>query len=153
MVALGAAILLAIPAEGLHRKAYKDPPGVLTVCYGSTRDVDSSRVYSLKECRERLDKEMAAAVDQVERCAPGLPDHVLAAFGDAVYNLGPTIACDVKRSTAARHLRAGRLREACEELPKWNQARIGGGFIALPGLTRRRNAERKLCLQGIGVEP
>lgn len=141
------ATLIAIPAEGLRQYAYYDPPGILTVCYGSTSNVQKGKKYSLKECRERLDADMLQAVDAVERCVPGLPVNVLAAFSDAVYNMGPTIACDQKRSTAARYLHQGRLIDACNQLPRWDKARVGGLMVSLPGLTKRRAAEKDLCLK------
>lgn len=142
--ALAAAI--AIPAEGLRQFAYYDPPGILTVCYGSTTNVVKGKKYSLEECRARLDVDMAAAVDHVERCAPGLPVNALAAFSDAVYNIGPKIVCDTKTSTAARLLKAGDVSGACRQLPRWNKASVGGAMVELPGLTKRRAAEMKLCL-------
>lgn len=137
---------VAIPAEGLRQFAYYDPPGILTVCYGSTTDVVKGKKYSLDECKARLDKDMLAAVLDVEHCVPGLPENVLAAFGDAVYNLGPTVACNTQKSTAARLLKAGQLDDACKQLPRWNKARIAGVAVELPGLTKRRNAEMELCL-------
>ena len=140
------AVAIAIPAEGLRQWAYRDPPGILTVCYGSTTDVQAGRRYSLEECRARLDADMGAAVDAVERCVPGLPVNVHAAFADAVYNIGPRIVCDTRSSTAARLLRAGRIAEACEQLPRWNRATVAGVSVVLPGLTKRRAAERDLCL-------
>lgn len=146
--AVAIATALAIPMEGLRQFAYYDPPGVLTVCYGSTTDVVKGKKYSLAECKQRLDNDMLDAVLAVERCVPGLPDNVLAAFGDAVYNIGPRIACDTKRSTAARLLKAGNIEGACNELPKWNKARVGGVLVPLPGLTKRRNLEKLLCLEG-----
>lgn len=146
-VALAAAI--AIPAEGLRQWAYYDPPGILTVCYGSTTNVQKGVKYSLDECKARLDADMLAAVQAVDRCAPGLPVPVLAAFGDAVYNIGPTVACDTSRSTAARMLKAGDLRGACDQLPRWNKARVAGTMVELPGLTKRRAKERELCLEGL----
>lgn len=145
-IAIAAAAVVALPAEGLRRVAYYDPPGILTVCYGSTGNVDPRRVYSLEECRERFDRQMGEAVDQVERCVPGLPPHVLAAFADAVYNIGPRIACDTKRSTAARMLRAGQIDAACNEITKWDKANVVGVRVALPGLTKRRALERDICL-------
>lgn len=145
-VALAAAI--AIPAEGLRQWAYYDPPGILTVCYGSTTDVLKGVKYSLDECKARLDADMLAAVQAVERCVPGLPVPVLAAFGDAVYNIGPTVACDTARSTAARLLKAGDLAGACQQLPRWNKARVAGAMVELPGLTKRRAAEMALCMEG-----
>lgn len=143
IVALAAAI--AVPAEGLRQWAYYDPPGILTVCYGSTTNVEKDRKYSLEECRARLDADMTAAVDAVERCQPGLPVNVAAAFADAVYNMGPTIACDTRTSTAARLLRAGDIPGACAQLSRWNKARVAGVLVELPGLTKRRGAERALC--------
>jgi len=144
--ALALAIALAVPAEGLYHYAYYDPPGILTVCYGSTTNVVKDRYYPLSECKARLDKDMLAAIDQVDRCVPGLPERPLAAFADAVYNMGPTIACNTKQSTAARFLKAGRIVDACNQLPRWNKSKIMGVFVELLGLTRRREAERQLCL-------
>ena len=136
------ATALAIPAEGLRQYAYYDPPGILTVCYGHTGDVEKHRKYTLEECNELLSEDMKTAITAVERCVPGLPENVLAAFADAVYNIGPKIACDTTKSTAARLLKAGKIEEACRQLPKWNKA----GGVPLPGLTKRRNAEMELCL-------
>jgi GH24 family phage-related lysozyme (muramidase) len=148
-VALAIATAVAIPAEGLRQYAYRDPPGILTVCYGSTQDVQPGKRYSLEECTARLNNDMRTAVSQVERCVPGLPAPALAAFGDAVYNLGPRIVCDPTSSTAARHLKQGRLRDACEQLPRWNRATVAGVSVELPGLTKRRAAERALCLTAL----
>jgi GH24 family phage-related lysozyme (muramidase) len=146
---IGAAALIAsaiaIPAEGIRQFAYYDPPGILTVCYGSTTNVEKGKKYSLEECLSRLDSDMLYAITTVERCVPGLPVEVLAAFGDAVYNMGPTIACDQKKSTAARYLYQGELLQACNQLPRWNKARIASFMVVLPGLTKRRLAEKDLC--------
>lgn len=147
-VAAAIATAIAIPAEGLRQWAYDDiaNPKLLTVCYGSTTDVVKGKRYSLDECRARLDSDMLKAVETVDRCAPGLPDHVLAAFADAVYNIGPRIACDKSNSRAARYLSVGYTDLACHELPRWNKARVGGVSVELPGLTKRREAEKRLCL-------
>lgn len=147
--AAAVATALAIPAEGLRQVAYYDPPGILTVCYGSTTNVVKGRVYSLAECKERLDTEMLATVTAVDRCIPGAPPNVLAAFSDAAYNLGEKIACDKTRSTAARLLATAQWRQACDQLPRWNKASIGGFMVPLPGLTKRRAAERDICLEGL----
>ena len=143
------ATAIAVPAEGLRQVAYYDPPGILTVCYGSTTNVEAGKTYSLAECRARLDADMLAAVETVERCAPGMGDNQIAAFADAVYNGGSKIVCNLKKSTAARLLKAGKIAEACMQLPRWNKARIAGVAVALPGLTKRRNAEMILCMKGL----
>lgn len=142
------AVAIAVPAEGLRQWAYRDPPGILTVCYGSTTNVQAGVKYSLEECKARLDDDMRRAIATVDTCAPGLPEKVLAAFGDAAYNLGPKIACDLQNSTAARYLKAGDLAAACQQLPRWSKARVGGSLVSLPGLTKRRAKEMALCLEG-----
>lgn len=150
LIALALATSLAVPAEGLRQWAYRDPVGVLTVCYGATGPgVQAGRKYSLAECKQRLDADMLAAVETVERCAPGLPAGPLAAFADTVYNVGPTVACDPARSTAARKLAAGDIAGACDQLPRWNKARVAGVYVELPGLTKRRAAARAVCLEGL----
>lgn len=144
------ATVIAIPAEGIRQFAYYDPPGILTVCYGHTgADVVAKRKYSMDECNALLTEDMKNAVAIVEKCQPGLPVPVLAAFSDAVFNLGPTLACSRTGSTAARMLYAGDLAGACNQLPRWDKARVLGAMITLPGLTKRRAAERDLCLTGL----
>ncbi len=143
------ATTLAIAAEGIRHFAYYDPPGVLTVCYGHTgKDVHKEREYSLAECQALLSDDMRRAITQVATCAPNAPEPVLAAFSDAVFNLGPTIACNTQKSTAARLLKQGDWDGACKQLPRWNKASIGGVMVALPGLTQRRQAEMNICLGG-----
>ena len=143
LAAAALATAITIPAEGLRQYAYRDPPGILTVCYGTTgKDVIAGRKYSLQECNAFLDRDMLKAVQTVEKCQPGLPENVLAAFSDAVYNLGPSVACE---STAARLLRSGKVMEACDQLPRWNKAKVAGVYVELPGLTKRREEERRLC--------
>ena len=146
LAAAALATAIAIPAEGLRQYAYRDPPGILTVCYGTTgKDVVAGKKYSLQECKAFLDRDMLKAVQTVEKCQPGLPENVLAAFSDAVYNLGPSVACE---STAARLLRSGDISGACRQLPRWVFANVAGVNVKLPGLVKRRNAEMALCLQG-----
>jgi len=147
--ALALAAAIAVPAEGLRRTYYYDPPGIVTVCYGHTGQVDKSKTYSLDECKTLLNKDMLNAINIVENCAPGLPVPALAAFADAVYNIGPKIACDTSKSTAARMLKAGDIAGACNQLPRWNKAVIAGVAIPLSGLTKRRSKEQALCLTSV----
>lgn len=143
-------LALAGPAEGIRHYAYYDPPGIMTVCEGHTgRDVVAHQYYSDGECYALAQGDAGKAVDQVLACAAQAPESVAVAFGDAVFNLGGTIACDRKTSTAARLLAAGQWRAACEQLPRWDKARVAGAMVALPGLTRRRALERNVCLQGV----
>lgn len=148
--ALAIATAIAIPAEGLRQVAYFDPPGILTVCRGHTGpDVVKGKKYSLKECDQYMNADMRKAVLIVDKCQPGLPVEVLASFSDAVYNLGPKIACDRTQSTAARMLKAGDFAGACNQFPRWNKAKIMGFMVPLPGLTTRRALEQEVCLTGV----
>ena len=138
------ATAIAIPAEGLRQWAYYDPPGILTVCYGHTgADVIANVKYSLDNCKAMLTADMMEAVNAVEKCHPNLPENVHAAFADAVFNIGPKVACN---STASKYLAVGDYEAACKELPRWNKTTIAGVLVPLPGLTKRRNAEMALCL-------
>lgn len=138
------ATAIAVPAEGLRKFAYYDPPGILTVCHGHTGpDVVANRIYSLAECKAFLTADMLKAVEQVEKCHPNLPENVHAAFADAVFNLGPKVACD---STASGFLAQGDYAAACVQLPRWNKAKVAGVLVPLPGLTKRRAKEMELCL-------
>ena len=147
--ALAIATALAVPAEGLRQWAYRDPVGLPTICFGSTAGVKMGDFRTVPECKALLTKEMLYAVSRLDSCRPGLPINVLAAFSDAAYNIGPHIACDGTRSTAARLLAAGRYAEACGQLPRWNKAKVGGLLVPLPGLTKRREMERQVCLAGL----
>lgn len=150
-VAIAAAVAaVAAPFEGLRQVAYYDPPGILTVCYGHTGpDVVKGKVYTASECKALLEGDALEAVTTVLQCVPNAPDSVAVAFGDAVFNIGPKIACDKSASTAARMLAAGDWSGACNQLPRWNKTTIAGQLVELPGLTKRRAAERNICLKGL----
>ena len=145
-VALVLATLIAVPMEGTRQWAYRDPIGLPTICMGSTKGVKMGDFRTLDECKALLTKEMSDVIKRVDECRPGLSPNVLAAFADGAYNLGEHIACDSKRSTAARMLAAGDIAGACNQLLRWNRARVAGVSVELPGLTKRRVMERDLCL-------
>ena len=148
-VALVLAAAIAGPCEGLRQYAYRDVTGLPTICMGSTKGVKMTDFRTVPECKAMLTKEMSDVVQTVDTCRPGLPAPVLAAFADAAYNVGASIACNSTKSTAARKLAAGDHRGACTELLKWDKARIAGVAVTLPGLTKRRVLERDLCLTGV----
>lgn len=135
-----AAVALALPTimvfEGLVLRPYRDPVGILTVCYGETQA--PMRTYTPQECKDLLQKSAEKHARDIEPCLPaGLPDHVYAASLSFAYNVGAQKFC---QSTYARKLREGDPR-ACAELSRWVYA---GGQV-LPGLVRRRAAERAMC--------
>ena len=148
-LALALATAMTIPAEGLRQWAYKDPPGIPTICFGSTHGVKMGDFRTIPECKALLTKEMSDVISAVDTCRPGLPVPVLAAFSDASYNIGIKVACSDKQSTAARMLRAGNYAGACQQLLRWDKATIMGFLVALPGLTKRRILNRDVCMTGV----
>ena len=149
---LALATAIAIPAEGIRQWAYKDVAGVATICYGTTTGIKPGDYKTLAQCKVLLNADMLKSIDAVQKCARReLTDTQTAALADAVYNIGPVIVCDTTRSTLARKLQAGDVVGACNELPKWDKARVAGVLVALPGLTKRREAERALCLGSTSV--
>lgn len=146
---LAMATAMTIPAEGLRQWAYKDPPGIPTICFGSTAGVKMGDFRTVPQCKALLTKEMSDVIAFVDACRPGLPIPVLAAFSDASYNLGSKVACDEKRSTAARMLKVRDYAGACQQLLRWDKAYVMGVYIALPGLTKRRILNRDVCMLGV----
>lgn len=144
-VGAGAAALLIVTVaqfEGKSNTPYRDMIGVATVCYGETR-VQMHR-YSDDECKDMLAGGLADFAGPVLAINPELRGHdpQTVAASSLAYNIGVT---NYRRSTVAREFRAGHWKTACNAFLSWNRA--GGRPVA--GLTRRRQAERTICLRGL----
>lgn len=125
--------------EGLRQNAYPDVTGVPTICFGETRGVSMTDHKTKAECQAMLEGRLQEFADGVDRCTKvPLPPARKAAMVDFAYNLGVGRYCKY----IAPELNAGKTVEACNHLLKFNRA----GGIVFPGLTRRREAERQLCL-------
>lgn len=133
--------------EGKENKVYVDPVGILTSCFGHTgQELKLGQKFTDDQCLEQLaedlvehDKGMLKAI-QVP-----LTDYQHAAFLSFCYNVGVK-ACT--SSTAFKLLNKKEYKKACDQLLRWNKA---NGKV-LRGLTKRREAERKLCLGEIPNE-
>ncbi|MXO72858.1 glycoside hydrolase family protein [Altererythrobacter buctensis] len=140
--ATAAAAALAIVGvwEGKSNDPYRDIVGVWTVCYGETR-VDMRR-YTNAECEDMLAGAVGEFGEAVLARNPNLRDkpYALAAATSLSYNIGQSAYA---RSTVARRFSAGNIRGGCDAFLMWNKA--GGREVR--GLTRRRQAERALCLK------
>ncbi len=128
--------------EGLKLKAYKCPADVWTIGYGHTGD-------EVVEGME-IDEEMAESLllDDVEEAQEGvsqlvkyphLNENQFSALVSFAYNVGLE---NLRISLLLRCLNLGNPKDAAEQFLRWNKA--GGKVLA--GLTRRRQAERKLFL-------
>ena len=144
--AAAAALLLAFtPAqEGRVLTTYRDLGGVLTYCDGATENAMWGATYTPAQCNAQLDRDLERHAAGIARCLPMelLTDGQRVAFVDAAYNIGIAAFCG---SSMARRARAGDMAGACDALLMWNK--VGGREVA--GLTKRRQRERALCMQGL----
>lgn len=132
--------------EGLRNDPYDDVRGIRTVCYGETSGV-VERHYSDAECTAKLQKSLEKHASEVLKCLPpDAPVPTLAAFASLAYNVGSPAVCG---STAARKLRAGDSRGACDQFLLWNKIRKNGQYVVSRGLSNRRATERALCERGL----
>ena len=144
------ALALAAPLiatwEGKRNDPYRDVVGVLTVCYGDTRNVTMGKRVSDAECTDRLYQQIADHAAPIVKCVPGLraPERQaqLAASVSLAYNIGTSGFC---RSTVARRFNAGDWRGGCNAFYAWRYA----GGKELRGLANRRRDEIAVCLTGL----
>ncbi|MGD9470600.1 MAG: lysozyme [Novosphingobium sp.] len=140
-----AGLMLATVAlwEGKSNDPYRDIVNVWTVCYGETR-VEMRR-YSDAECEEMLADGVGGFAHGVLESNPELRHrpYQLAAATSLSYNIGINAW---RGSTAARRFRAGDFAGGCRAMTWWNKA--GGKVVR--GLQRRREAEFKICMTGLG---
>jgi len=130
--------------EGTRTEAYRDPVGIPTICTGHTDGVVMGQVRTLAECDAMLRDDVETAMASVLALTRvPLNQNELAAYTSFVFNLGHG---NFARSTLLKKLNAGDREGACNELPRWNKAQ---GRV-LPGLVKRRAAERDLCLTPVG---
>ena len=145
-----------------YLRAYRDIVGVPTACDGITRDVQMGRTFTEAECTAMLERELIVHARGVMACTPGLHgpgrDNQRYAAVSLAYNVGVGAYC---RSTARARFNAGNYVGGCEAIgPRFTIVNSRGqrvevnGFVKaggriVPGLVRRRQRERAVCLRGL----
>lgn len=133
--------------EGWSSTPYLCPAGVPTIGYGSIWRRDGACVtmehpeISNDEGEFLLRRELRhveAAIGKLVKTE--LTENMFSALASFTYNLG---SGNLQASTLRMKLKRGDYEGAADEFPKWRRA---GGKI-LPGLVRRRAAERALFLR------
>lgn len=124
--------------EGCRLKAYLCPAGVWTIGYGHTQGVKPDMVISQLQAERFLRQDLKRFEDAVTSLVkvPVTPNQ-FAALVSFAYNVGAGALYD---STLLRKLNKKDYKGAANEFLRWNKA---GGKV-LPGLTRRRIAEKDL---------
>lgn len=133
--------------ERLELEAYRDPVGIPTIGYGTTRYPDGRKVQLGESITEReaeafltfecnnVGKEVTKLVEVQ------LNQNQFDALVSFCYNVGIGAFRD---STLRRNLNQGDLQGAAEEFLRWNKGTINGVKQELRGLTRRRTREKQL---------
>lgn len=136
-----AGVRLVQEFEGCKLDAYRCPAGIPTIGYGATGpDIRMGMTWTQEQADERLADDLSKFSDGVDRLVRvPLTGNQFAALVSFAYNVGLGALAG---STLLRKLNAGDYQGAADQLPRWNKA---GGRV-LPGLVRRRAAERDLFL-------
>lgn len=130
--------------EGFCAEAYKCPAGVWTIGYGTTRingqPVTQGMTITQDQALQLVQQEVNKLWSQIESILKvKINDNQMNALVDFAYNLG---FGSLKNSTLMRLVNESKFDEAANQFPRWVYA---GGKV-LPGLVRRREAERQLFL-------
>ncbi len=126
--------------EGCRLTAYKDAVGVVTIGYGHTPSKLGTTIT--QEQAEQLLKEDLKKFEEgvLELVKVPLNQNQFDALVSFSFNLGiGALAC----STLLKKLNAKQYQEAANEFSKW----VNAGGKPLPGLVKRRQAEKELFLK------
>ena len=124
--------------EGCELESYRCSANVLTIGYGTTKNVVEGMKITQNQAEEMLMKDLEEFAEYVEDLIDvKLDQHQFDALVAWTYNLGPT---NLKTSTLRKVLNKGAYDDVPEQMKRWNKA---GGQV-LKGLVRRRAAEALL---------
>lgn len=139
--------------EGENLSAYKDVAGIWTIGVGHTGpDVVPGRVITQPESDRIFIYDLQRFEQDVLKLVKvRIHQHQFDALVSFAFNCGSDIDADILPeglgdSTLLRLLNERAMDAAADEFLKWNKATVNGKKVAVPGLTKRRKAERELFL-------
>lgn len=137
----GAALVGIATHEGFVGHTYIDAVGIPTIGFGTTKDVKPNQTITPERALIKLLQDANAMEKQLKQCIGDVPmhQHEWDAIVSWTYNVGTGAAC---KSTLVKKLKSGDYTGACNELSRWTYA----GGKQLPGLVKRREHERQMCL-------
>ena len=143
-LSLSASVLVSIAVhEGFKSEAYTPVKGdVATIGFGTTENVKLGDKITVERALIKLLNDTNKFEQAVKRCAD-VPMHPYeySAFVSLTYNIGEGAFC---RSTLVRKLKQYDYEGACKEILKWDKFKGN----TLPGLTKRRQEEYRMCING-----
>lgn len=138
--------------EGLRTTAYLDSVGVPTIGYGHTKGVKLGMMITETKAEQLLRDDLEYFENKVmDMVNVNLLQNQFDALVSFTFNLGEG---NLKKSTLLKKLnntvyfRREELESIADEFLKWNKA----GGKPLPGLTKRRIAERMMFLNPIKIQ-
>lgn len=136
--------------EGFEPHAYIDTDGTPVIGYGLSRiggkPVQMGDSISVEEANLALNSQLQVIQQELDKAIEvELSDRQLGAVVSLAFNVGVE---DISNSTLVRKINKGDYTGAADEFLRWDKANVRGRLIQLPGLTRRRYAEKQLFMQG-----
>ena len=133
--------------EGFRPEAYQDSVGVWTIGYGTTRingqPVTQGMTITKDQALQLVKQEVNKLWSRIESITKvNLNDNQMNALVDFAYNLGFNA---LKTSTLMKYVNESQFDKAADEFDRW----VFAGGKVLPGLVKRREAERQLFLQNV----
>ncbi|MGB5715205.1 MAG: lysozyme, partial [Waterburya sp.] len=129
--------------------AYIDTDGTPVIGYGLSRiagkpvrigdrisptEADTALNNHLEEIHRELDQMVKVSLSEQQ----------LSALASISFNVGIN---SIKKSTLVKKINEEDYAGAANEFLRWDKANLGGRLVQMPGLTRRRYAERQLFLE------
>jgi len=154
--------------EGTVYKAYKDPVGFVTICQGHRVGVHMGDIASKALCEKYYQEDMTFAVTEVLKLNPSIiqNQNAIRASGDFTLNAG---IGSWKGSPMRTYFGEGEWTKGCNAFSGYfvggtytraqkgmtchpHPSKPGKWLCDLPGLVKRREAEKDLCLNGKPID-
>ena len=133
-------------AESCRRDPYVCPAGVITDGIGNTHGVKAGVLKTDKQIAADWERNILDAEKCVNNYGNGrnLSDNTFSAVTSITFNVG---CGSMQKSTLFAMLKDGPAswKSACNQFPRW----VYAGKTILPGLVKRRDAEKQLCMDGL----
>jgi len=141
-LSLSASALVSIAMhEGFRPTAYIPVKGdVPTIGFGTTSNVKQGDTITVERALIKLLNDTNQFESAVKKCADvPLHPYEYSAYVSLTYNIGSNAFC---KSTLVKKLKAYDYDGACKEILKWDNFKGN----PLPGLTKRRKEEYRMCI-------
>jgi lysozyme len=143
------AINLIKEFEGFKDQAYIDSDGTPVIGYGLSRIAGKPVRIGDRIDSKQADVALKAQLQEIHQQLNStikvqLSDRQFSALASLSFNVGIKA---IKNSTLVRKINAGDYTGAADEFLRWDKANLRGQLVQMPGLSRRRQAERQLFLQ------